>query len=209
MKNHPFFIGFAGASGSGKTTVSEEIGRRIDDIKGEGTVTFVSLDFYYKDQGHVPSEERASIDFDHPDALDWTLIDHHFQLLKAGEVVMAPQYDFNTHTRSMETLTIQPARVVIIDGILLFWLEQIRDMFNLKFFVDVPLDECLARRILRDIRERGRTVESVIEQWLKTAKPGFEHFVFPTKKYADLIIPKGGGNEEAIDTIVSRIISHL
>lgn len=202
-----FIVGFAGGSGSGKSTVIQEVQDGIRRAGGEKTVC-LSADSYYRDLSLVSSEEREKHDFDHPDAIEWDLFQQHLTQLRDGQTVDIPVYNFVTHTRQKETITVQPAPVILVDGILIYWPPELRKIFNLRIFVDVPPDECLARRILRDMEERGRGVRSVIDQWRATVRPGYDNFVLPTKQFANLIVPHGGGNNEAVEAIVQRILAH-
>jgi uridine kinase len=197
----PIVIGVAGGTGSGKTTVSEAILDRV----GRHEIAYLQHDSYYKDRSHVPPEERAKANFDHPDALESGLLAQHLNALKAGQGVEVPLYDFTSHTRREETVHIEPRNVILVEGILIFAEKALRDLMDVKVFVDTDADIRFIRRLQRDINERGRTVESVIRQYTETVRPMHLEFVEPSKRYADIIIPEGGFNVTAIDMIVAKI----
>ena len=201
----PLVIGVAGGTGSGKTTVVSE----IQDAVSDDNVVVVHQDNYYRDYGHLPLEERARVNFDHPDAIEAELVEQHVRDLTAGRSVEVPIYDFETHTRSEDTSTLAPARVVIIDGILVLAEAGLRALMDIKIFVDTDPDLRLIRRIDRDVRERGRTVESVVEQYQATVRPMHLQFVEPSKRHADLIVPEGGQNRVAVETIATAVRSAL
>jgi uridine kinase len=203
-QEHPskrIVIGVAGGTGSGKTTVSEAILDRV----GRHEIAYLQHDSYYKDRSHVPPEERAKANFDHPDALESGLLAQHLNALKAGQGVEVPLYDFTSHTRREETVHIEPRNVILVEGILIFAEKALRDLMDVKVFVDTDADIRFIRRLQRDINERGRTVESVIRQYTETVRPMHLEFVEPSKRYADIIIPEGGFNVTAIDMIVAKI----
>lgn len=191
----------AGGSSSGKTTISE----RLAEIMGAEHLARIELDSYYADLGDLPIEQRRQVDYDHPDAFDWALLNDHLAALSNGASVHVPVYDYVQHNRSDKTRLVEPARVIVVDGILVFWDKALRDRFDLKIFVDTGSDIRLIRRIQRDVAERGRTVEDVIEQYLATVKPAHERFIEPSKAYADVIIPDGGLNRPAIDVLLARV----
>lgn len=197
----PFVIGVAGGTGSGKTTVS----KRIRAMVGSEHLAYIQHDSYYHDMSHLPAEERARLNFDHPDSLDTALMIRHLRQLIAGEPAHVPIYDFATHTRCPETETVQPARIVLLEGILIFTEKELRELMDMRIFVDTAADLRFIRRLYRDIAERGRSVESVIEQYLATVRPMHMEFVEPSKRYADIIVPQGGHNRVAMEMIVSRI----
>lgn len=201
----PLVIGIAGGSGSGKTTVAQEILNRV----GPDRIAYLPHDAYYKDLSGLPPAQRAEVNFDHPHSLESDLLARHVELLKGGEAVELPVYDFSTHSRTEKTIRILPRRVIIVEGILIFAEPELRRLFDLKIFVDTDADLRLIRRLQRDIKERGRTTESVIQQYLKTVRPMHLEFVEPSKKYADVIIPEGGYNTAALDMVVARIESLL
>jgi uridine kinase len=199
----PVIIGVAGGTGSGKTTVAQEILRRA----GTPRIAFIQHDAYYKDLGTLPLAQRAMQNFDHPDALDNALLIAHLQALKASRPVEIPVYDFTTHTRTMQTRLVEPQPVILLEGILIFADEMLRRLMDVKIYVDTDADIRFIRRLERDIQERGRTTESVIRQYLSTVRPMHLEFVEPSKRHADVIIPEGGFNEVAMDMIASRIRS--
>ncbi len=194
-------IGIAGGSGSGKTTVVRAITEQL-----HGRVVVIPQDSYYKDSSHVPVEERKNINFDHPDAIDWKLMCQQVRELKAGRTVEQPVYSYITCSRSTtETVTVEPADVIIVEGILIFTCKELRDQMNIKIFVDADDDDRLMRIIVRDIAERGRTIETAIEHYCDTVKPMHLQFIEPSKRYADVIVPQGGHNKVAIDIITNTV----
>ncbi|HEY0303558.1 MAG TPA: uridine kinase [Longimicrobiales bacterium] len=199
----PLIIGVAGGSGSGKTTVVREIIRNI----GRNHVTVLHHDSYYRDVKHLPFEERVAINYDHPDSLETSLLIRHLHQLNAGESVDVPIYDFTAHLRAEETERMDPRKVVIVDGLLILWDRALRQMMDIKVFVDTDADLRFIRRLSRDIEERGRSAESVIEQYLKTVRPMHLEFVEPSKRYADIIIPSGGHNLVGVDILLTKIRS--
>lgn len=201
--NKPLIIGVAGGSGSGKTTVVREIIRNI----GRNHVTVLHHDSYYRDVKHLPFEERIQINYDHPDSLETSLLIRHLHQLKAGESVDVPVYDFAAHLRAPETERMEPRKVVIVDGLLILWDRALRELMDIKVFVDTDADLRFIRRLSRDIEERGRSAESVIEQYLKTVRPMHLEFVEPSKRYADVIIPSGGHNAVGVDMLLTKIRS--
>jgi uridine kinase len=202
MASHsPLAIGIAGGSGSGKTTVAQTILQRV----GPERISFLQHDAYYKDLSGLPPVQRAEFNFDHPNSLENELLIQHIHQLKDGRAVEVPIYDFSIHTRTERTYTIQPRSVILVEGILIFAEAALRDLFDVKIFVDTDLDIRFIRRLQRDISERGRTVESVIKQYLTTVRPMHLEFVEPSKRYADVIIPEGGFNTAALDMVVARI----
>ena len=194
-------IGIAGGTGSGKTTVV----RKIAEALPPHYVAVVPLDSYYNDTTDMTAEERKAINFDHPDAFDWKLLIEHVKQLKAGNAVEQPTYSYIESNRQKETVHVEPKPVIIIEGIMTLLNKKLRDMMDLKIFVDTDSDERLIRNIQRDVVERGRTVEMVIDRYLKVLKPMHEQFIEPTKKYADLIIPQGGDNKTGINILKSYI----
>lgn len=193
-------IGVAGGTGSGKTTVALNILEQV----GFDRIAHLSHDSYYRDCC-LPFEDRCQLNYDHPDAFDNDLLIEHLELLHAGKAIEAPIYDFKTHSRSTETRSVEPQQVILIDGILLFVDKRLRDLMNIKVFVDTDADIRFIRRLQRDIVERGRTTESVVNQYLTTVRPMHLEFVEPSKRYADVIIPEGGFNSVAIEMIAARI----
>jgi len=207
MLNHatPLVIGIAGGTGSGKTTVANVILRRV----GTHRIAFLPHDAYYKDLKDLPKSQRDLVNFDHPHSLDTPLLLEHITDLKNLRPIKLPVYDFKTHTRTEKTLLIEPTRVVIVEGILIFAEPGLRELFDVKIFVDTAADIRFIRRLERDIAERGRTTESVINQYLTTVRPMHLEFVEPSKQYADVIIPEGGLNTVAMDMVVARVESLL
>ncbi len=198
------FIGIAGGTGSGKTTLTEHIKKRFG-----GAVGVVYHDNYYKDQSSVPLEIRRQQNYDHPNAFDTGLMVRHLQALRAGETVRCPVYSFTEHTRTSETVEVAPASVIIVEGLLILQDSVLRDMLDIKIFVDTDADVRILRRILRDVKERGRSIESVVEQYLKTVKPMHEQFIEPSKRFADIVVLGGGHNLVALDMIMQRIAHHI
>ena len=194
-------IGIAGGSGSGKTTVVKALTEQLKE-----KVVVIPQDSYYKDSSHLPMEERQKVNFDHPDSIDFELLISHLQELKKGHSVEQPVYSYMTCSRSTtETITVNPAEVIIVEGILIFCCAELRDQMDIKIFVDADDDDRLMRVIARDIIERGKNVETVIQRYSRTVKPMFLQFIEPSKRYADVIIPQGGHNKVAIDVIAATI----
>jgi uridine kinase len=197
----PLVIGIAGGSGSGKTTVAQEILQRV----GRDHIAFLQHDSYYKDLSGLPPTQHAEINFDHPNSLETELLTQHIASLRDGQPVEVPIYDFATDSRTSQTFTVQPHRVIIVEGILIFTEAPLRNMFDVKIFVDTDSDLRFIRRLERDITERGRSTESVIKQYMLTVRPMHLEFVEPSKRYADVIIPEGGFNRAAMDMVVARV----
>jgi len=196
----PLIIGVVGGSGSGKTTVARAI------LASAGVpAAFIDQDAYYKDLAHLTLDERRQVNFDHPDALDNDLLVDHLKELAGGRAIEKPTYDFAAHTRAAETVRIEPAPIVLVDGILLFNEPRIRELLDIKVFVDVADDIRFIRRMLRDVAERGRTVEDVVRQYLATVRPMHIEFVEPSKRWADVIIPEGGHNRIAVEMVIARV----
>ena len=196
-------IGVAGGTGSGKSTLV----KRLQEAFKNDDVATICHDFYYKAHPELSYEERTKLNYDHPAAFDTDMLVEHIRQLKEGKNVECPVYSFVEHKRTTETLPVAPSKVIIIDGILIFENEELRDMMDIKVYVDTDADLRLARRILRDVRERGRSMESVISQYTKTVKPMHEQFVEPSKRYADVIIPEGGFNSVAVSMLIQSIRS--
>jgi uridine kinase len=194
-------IGVAGGSGSGKTTVSEAILQRV----GRDRIAYLQHDSYYRDRSHLPPAERANANFDHPDALESGLLARHLSDLKSGRAAEVPVYNFTTHSRKDETVRVEPRKVILVEGILIFAEKVLREMMDISIYVDTDADIRFIRRLERDITERGRSVESVIKQYMETVRPMHLEFVEPSKRYADVIVPEGGFNLTAVDMIVARI----
>jgi uridine kinase len=197
----PLVIGIAGGSGSGKTTVAQEILQRV----GPSQIAFLQHDSYYKDLSGLPPTQRAEVNFDHPNSLETELLIRHIESLRDGKPVEVPIYDFATHSRTAQTFTVQPRRVILVEGILIFAEPELRKLFDVKIFVDTDSDLRFIRRLHRDITERGRTTESVIKQYQATVRSMHLEFVEPSKRYADVIIPEGGFNAAALDMVVARV----
>lgn len=197
-------IGIAGGTGSGKTTIT-------DSLKTEfgKAVSVVYHDNYYKSNDHLPMSERVKLNYDHPDAFDTELMIEHLTKLKNGEAVECPTYDYTQHTRAKATVKIEPSSVIIVEGILIFQNEKLRDLMDIKIFVDTDADERILRRIRRDVVERGRSIDSVIDQYLTTVKPMHEQYVEPSKRIADIIVVGGGHNIVALDMIKRRVKHHI
>ena len=197
----PFLIGVAGGSSSGKTTISE----RLVDLTGEEHLSRIELDSYYLDRSDEPIDVRAQANYDHPDAFDWPLLNDHMAALVNGASVEVPIYDYAEHNRSGETRTVHPKKIIVVDGILVLWDQALRDRFDLKIFVDTAADIRFIRRLERDVADRGRTAQSVIEQYLGTVRPAHDRFIEPSKRYADVIIPEGGLNRPALEVLLARV----
>ncbi|WP_040228888.1 uridine kinase [Bhargavaea cecembensis] len=200
-KQRPLIIGIAGGSGSGKTSVT----RSIYDVVKEHSVVVIEHDYYYKDQSHLAFEERLKTNYDHPLAFDTDLLIEHINELLEGRPVQRPVYDYALHTRSDKTEVIEPKDVIILEGILVLDDVRLRELMDIKLFVDTDADLRIIRRIQRDLSERGRSIDSVIGQYLSVVRPMHNQFIEPTKRYADVIIPEGGENKVAIDLMVTKI----
>ena len=200
----PVIIGIAGGTGSGKTTVARAIYERV----GRDRIEWISHDAYYRNFDGLSHEERAQINFDHPDSLETELLVRHIDVLAKGSSVDVPKYDFATHSRRQDTQRVEPRRVIIVEGILVLAEPELRRRIDIKLFVDTPADIRFMRRLVRDIQSRGRSLESVVQQYLNTVRPMHEEFVEPSKRHADLIIPEGGENQVALDAIIARV-EHL
>jgi uridine kinase len=198
---NPIVIGIAGGSGSGKTTVANQVLHRV----GSHRIAFLQHDSYYKDLSHLPYAQRIAINFDHPNSLDTTLLIEHIRALKQWEPVQVPVYDFQIHSRTDRFVQVEPQRVILVEGILIFVEQALRELMDVKIFVDTDSDIRFIRRLQRDLTERGRTTERVVEQYLSTVRPMHMEFVEPSKRYADVIIPEGGMNTVALDMVTTRI----
>jgi uridine kinase len=199
--SQPFLIGVAGGSGSGKSTVV----KNLMNVLGPEQAVCIAHDHYYRDQSHLPMAERLKVNYDHPSSLETELLIQHVQDLRAGKTIDRPVYDFAEYTRSPQTVKVQPAPVIIVEGILIFESKLLRQLLDLKVFVDTDNDIRFIRRLQRDIAERGRTADSVIEQYLGTVRPMYLEFVEPNKRYADVIIPEGGENKVALELLLARV----
>lgn len=204
MENNILVIGIAGGTGSGKTTLMKNLTEQFQDV-----VTVLSHDNYYKRHDELTYEQRCQLNYDEPDALETDLMARHLDQLRQGHSIDCPIYDFTLHNRSDETVTVVPKKVIIVEGILIFENKALRDLMDIRIFVDTDADVRLCRRIKRDVNKRGRTLESVLSQYLQTVKPMHERYVEPSKKYADIVVPEGGKNLVALDMITGRIQRHL
>jgi len=200
-----YIIGIAGGTGSGKTTVVRKI---VEALPGD-KIALIPQDSYYNDTTHLTMEERRRINFDHPNAFDWKLLTRHIEDLRNGRAIEQPTYSYIESNRQAETVHVEPCEVIILEGIMALWKKEIRDLMDLKIFVDADADERLIRVIQRDTVERGRTTQMVIDRYLEVLKPMHEEFIEPTKRYADLIVPQGGSNSKAIDIMRTYIIHRL
>jgi uridine kinase len=205
VAGRPVVIGVGGGTGSGKTTVADAILARV----GRERVALIAHDAYYRDLSHLPFEERVKTNFDHPDSLETELLVAHLDGLCAGRAAEVPVYDFSTHTRTDKTRRVAPRPVVMVEGILVFVERALRERFDIKVYVDADADLRFIRRLQRDIAERGRTMESVIAQYLETVRLMHLEFVEPSKRYADVIIPRGGFNEVAVDMVATRVMAMI
>ena len=201
----PFIVGIAGGTGSGKSTVARNVARALH----AESVAFIDMDAYYLNFAHLPLAERRAINWDHPNAFDWELLTGQLERLAAGEPIDKPVYDFLSHTRTDRTVPVPPAAVVVIDGILLFSDARVRELCDVKVFVDADADIRLLRRIRRDMSKRGRPLEEILDQYVTTVQPMHLEFVEPTKRYADVILPRGGHNAIAVEMIVAKIQRRL
>jgi len=197
----PIVIGVAGGTGSGKTTVARQILERV----GTQHITYIPHDAYYRDHSHLTPEQRSQVNYDHPDSLETELLIEHLRELRACRAVEIPVYDFTTHTRTRQTRHVEPAPVILVEGILVFVEAELRKLFDVMLYVDTDADVRFIRRLQRDIEERGRSVQSVCEQYLATVRPMHLEFVEPSKRYADVILPEGGFNKVAIEMVAARI----
>jgi uridine kinase len=204
MENKILVIGIAGGTGSGKTTLMNNLIQRYGDA-----VTVLSHDNYYKRHDELPYVERCKLNYDEPAALETDLMARHLESLRRGETILCPVYDFTVHNRSDETIPIVPKKVIIVEGILIFEDKELRELMDIRIFVDTDADVRLCRRIKRDVNKRGRTLESVLQQYQETVKPMHEKYVEPSKKFADIVVPEGGKNLVALDMIMGRIQRHL
>jgi len=201
----PFIVGVAGGSGSGKSTVARNLAQALH----AESVAFIDMDAYYRNFEHLPIAERRKINWDHPESFDWELLVGQLTRLASGDTIEKPVYDFVTHTRGAQTVIVPAARVIVIDGILLFSDPRVRDLCDVKVFVDADPDIRLIRRIRRDMNKRGRPLEEILDQYVTTVQPMHLQFVEPTKRYADVIVPRGGHNAVAIEMIVAKIQRQL
>ena len=198
-------IAIAGASASGKSLFASTVYQELVAELGGERIAILSEDAYYRDQSHLSFEQRTLTNYDHPAAFEHELLAAHLRFLRSGKAIQMPQYSYKTHTRTEETITVQPAKVILVEGILLLTDEQLRAQFDISVFMDTPLDVCLLRRIKRDLEERGRSLSSVTEQYETSVRPAFFEFIAPSKQYADLVVTRGGKNQIAIDIIKAKI----
>jgi len=201
MKNNVMIIGISGPTASGKSLLANTI---VDEL-GSDQVTVISEDSYYKDSCTLPFEERSKINYDHPNAFDHDLLIRHLEILQDGKTVEIPRYDFTKHRRKKETQKTGQHRIIVLEGILLFVEPKLREMMDVRIFMEAPLDICLLRRLRRDIVERKRSLDSVLEQYQNTVRPMYLQFIEPMKRYADIIVPRGGGNRIAIEMIQAKM----
>jgi uridine kinase len=200
-----FVVGIAGGTGSGKTTIAGHLTEALP----KGATTLLEHDWYYRDRSNLPAEERALINFDHPDAIETAMLVEHLDALRAGQTIEVPQYDFRGHVRRSERRPVAPAPVIIVEGILVLADERLRQRLDLKIFVDTDADIRLVRRVARDLDERGRTFAQVREQYFRTVRPMHLEFVEPSKRFADLIVPEGGENRAALDVLIGGLLRTL
>ena len=204
MSSDIMILGIAGGTGSGKTTITRKLIQRFG-----GDVSVIHHDNYYKAHHDMPYEERAKLNYDHPDSFDTDLLIRDLRQLKKGRTIQCPVYDYSIHDRTDRTVTIRPTRVVVVEGILIYESRELCREMDIKIYVDTDADVRILRRIVRDVRDRGRSLESVIDQYLTTVKPMHEQFVEPSKRRADVIIPEGGHNQVALEMVVERVRAHL
>lgn len=205
IEPHAIIIGLAGGTGSGKTSIAKAIKQEI----GDDGVVIVEQDSYYHNLTHLPIDERARINFDHPDSIDFDLMRNDLEALQRFEPVELPIYDYTTHTRKTETRNISGHRLIILEGILVLFDQAIRDLMNIKIYIDTPADVRFIRRMMRDVQERDRSFDAVVDQYYATVRPMHDQFVEPTKRFADIIIPEGGHNRVAIDLLKTKVDSLL
>lgn len=199
--NKPILLGITGGTGSGKSTIADELYSSFS----KDCIAMIQQDMYYKDQSHLTMEERTKTNYDHPKAFDTELLIEHLKTLIAGKAIEKPIYNFAEHNRSKETVRVEPRDIIIVEGILILEDERLRDLLDIKVYVDTDADLRILRRLVRDINERGRTVESVIDQYISVVRPMHLQFIEPSKRYADIIVPEGGQNKVAIDILVTKI----
>jgi uridine kinase len=201
LPSKPYFIGVAGGSGSGKTTIS----RRIREMVGDEFINYIQHDSYYHDHSHLSPEERAVVNYDHPDSLNTDLLIEHLKMLAESQAIEVPVYDFATHSRRTETQHVDPARIVLVEGILIFAEKGLRELLDMRIYVDTDADIRFIRRLRRDMVERGRTLDSIVKQYMATVRPMHLEFVEPSKRYAHVIVPEGGNNRVAMEMITSTL----
>ncbi|MDO6525503.1 uridine kinase [Motilimonas sp. 1_MG-2023] len=208
-QNEAVIIAIAGASASGKSLIAQTIYRKLRKDFSSQEIGVISEDRYYRDQTHLPMEQRVLTNYDHPNAMEHELLVKHLTALKTGQAVELPNYSYTEHTRMAETTEFKPKKVIILEGILLLNVPELRELMHTSVFMDTPLDICLIRRLKRDVAERGRSMESVLAQYQATVRPMFMQFIEPSKQYADIIVPRGGKNVIAIDLLTARIRQFL
>lgn len=198
-------IGIAGASGAGKSLLADQLHNRLRETRTRSDVSILNEDCYYRKRDDLSIAAREKINYDHPEALEHDLLIDHLQRLKEGRQVQVPQYDYSQHNRKVETTPVEPSTVLILEGILILHLAELRNLLDLKIYVDVPLDICLSRRLRRDIEERGRSLDSVLSQYHHTVRPMFYEFIDPSKDHADIIVPRGGENLSALNVLHNHL----
>jgi uridine kinase len=198
-------IGIAGGSGAGKSLLARELHRRLLAQRSAADISILNEDNYYRCRNDLSFAEREKINYDHPDAIEHELLVDHLSRLRSGQAINVPQYDYSQHNRKLETVPLEPASILILGGILILHRAEIRDLLDLKIFVDVPLDICLSRRLRRDIVERGRSLDSVLSQYHQTVRPMFFRYIEPSKSHADIIVPRGGENETALNVLYNHL----
>ena len=207
--NQCVIVGIAGASASGKSLIASTIYNELREKVGDHQIGVITEDCYYSDQSHLSMEERVKTNYDHPNALDHDLLCEHLQQLMSGNAVEVPEYSYTEHTRTAETTSLTPKKVIILEGILLLTDPRLRKLMHASVFMDTPLDICLLRRVKRDVEERGRTMDTVLKQYQQTVRPMFMQFIEPSKQHADIIVPRGGKNRIAIDVLKAHIAKLL
>ena len=205
MSHVKTIIGIAGASGAGKSLLARELHRRLREKRTSADVSILNEDSYYRCRNDLSFPQREKINYDHPDAMEHELLVAHLQQLRAGRAVEVPQYDYAQHNRQSETETLEPSTVLILEGILILHRPELRNLLDLKIFVDVPMDICLSRRLRRDMEDRGRSLDSVLAQYHQTVRPMFFKFIEPSKMHADIIVPRGGENSHALDVLHNHL----
>ena len=209
MNSSSLILGIAGASGAGKSLFAQELYSRLTQTELESNVQIIHEDSYYRDQSELDFEQRVLTNYDHPDAFEHELLVQHIYAFRDGKTIQVPKYDYAVHNRCEDSETLKPSKVLIVEGILVLHDPAVRELFDIKVFVDVPLDVCLARRIRRDTKLRDRSVVSILDQFEKSVRPMYFQFVQPTKSHADVIVPRGGENEAALRMLLDHVVSRL
>ena len=209
MNSSSLILGIAGASGAGKSLFAQELYSRLTQTELESNVQIIHEDSYYRDQSELDFEQRVLTNYDHPDAFEHELLVQHIHAFRDGKTIQVPKYDYAVHNRCEDSETLKPSKVLIVEGILVLHDPAVRELFDIKVFVDVPLDVCLARRIRRDTKLRDRSVVSILDQFEKSVRPMYFQFVQPTKSHADVIVPRGGENEAALRMLLDHVVSRL